>query len=141
MHIPAFFNVAAFALAIAACFAISTQFSILRKLPFSSGVLGLRNLRTGEQLGNVTCDVGLQAIAYSDPLVGNLVINFEEFCDYNSTGLENFILPPDCEACEEASAGLIFTLAVSAFPFIPSFFANIIRGYYNYDVKYVFIIC
>jgi len=136
MRAAIFFNFAAFSLAITSCLAISQKFHILRKVQFSKGHAAVTNLTSGEPLDWLTADVdiGLQAIAYSDNL-GQEVISFNEFCDYNGTGLELVILPEDCSACAEVSDSLIFTLAVSAIPYIPAMLTNVIRSYSNYDIN------
>jgi hypothetical protein len=129
LSVAAFFNVISIFLPITSCFAISTNYNILQAVPFSSGTVRVTNLTSNTSLGTITTDIGLQAVAYSDPL-SNLqqVILFDDFCNYNSTGFTaRFIAPQDCSACAEVSDSLIFTLAVSAFPYIPSVITDIIR--------------
>lgn len=134
-------NFCAAALTVAACFAISTKFEILQHLPFSTGRISLTNLRSeDESLGEVVttvADIGLQAVAYNDVFFAHdrQVYMFDDFCDYNGTGLERFILPQDCSTCSDVSASLIFSLTVSVFPFFPSMITSVIRMYSNYDIN------
>lgn len=135
-------NFCAAALTMTACFAISTNFEILQHLPFSTGRISLTNLRREDEslIGEVvttTANIGLQAVAYSDVFFASnrQVYIFDDFCDYNGTGLERFILPQDCNTCSDVSASLIFSLAVSVFPFIPSMITSVIRMYSNYDIN------
>jgi len=148
-------NLIAMLLSIVACFSISVHFNVLQKLPFSSGrifvtdnkdLLGTSLLKgifgdnSSRQVRGdgivVTADIGLRAVAYGDLPNGNQdVWGFDEFCDYNGTGLETFIMPDDCNGCADVSVGLVFTIAMSAFPYIPSMFTNVIRMYANYDIN------
>lgn len=137
--ISAFFNVLAICLTITACFSISTNFNILQAISFSSGKGIVTFLRNNTPTANILVDVGLQAVAYRDPIFDsdqNTVVHFDEFCNYNATSIyARFIRPSDCTACADVSDSLIFTLAISAFPYLPSLLTNFIRMYPNYDIN------
>ncbi|KAL3902833.1 MAG: hypothetical protein SGARI_005653, partial [Bacillariaceae sp.] len=114
-------NTISLILSILACLAISLQFDILRRFPFSMGSVTVPAGESGgpslpllEEGFDVTrMWIGLRGVAlstYADGsqimggVPGNYVIGFDEFYGFIGNGLENYMDPADCEACADVGS-------------------------------------
>jgi hypothetical protein len=130
-----FANIISFALTLFGLSASSNDFERLQKSAFSSGIVNIFNISSAELFATVTMDVGLSAVAFSNPLtVGEQVYSFDEFCD--QTELASRYLDEDqCSSCEDVSGGLITTLIISLITILPTIFTDVLRMYPNYDLN------
>lgn len=129
-------NLAGWGLTIAAAFAISTDYNILRAISFSEGDVTGENVASGASIQGVAIDIGLRAVAVDNPHTSfRGVVDFDQFCSGVGAGLERYLKPEDCNACNDSSQSLVASLITSCVLYIPTVSTNILRMYPNYDVN------
>jgi hypothetical protein len=127
-------NVIGTCLSIYVCFAVSTNYDIIRATAFTSG-------HAYKQAGSdddphFTIQIGMRAAAVQSFFGPSLsqtiteeVITFDEFCDASSV----IVSGEDCGACDAASGSMIATLFISLFMCFPSITTSVLRLYPHYD--------
>jgi hypothetical protein len=134
MHLGFTANLIACLLTAYSCMAISDDFGILTKSSFGSVTLTeVNGLFTDE----ITMDVGLRAIALDNPVngVGQVVVNFNQFCELSTDGFQRYMPAEDCAQCQDISTNMVASVIISTVTYLPSFFTDILRMYSGYDVN------
>lgn len=119
-----------------ACFSISTNYTLLRGAAFTKGTAQV--FTHGQSFGEVTFNNGLRAVAMSsDPILGDVVLTFNEFCDrpLEYEGWDRFLPFDRCNSCRKASTRLISSCIMSLVFYLPSITTDFLRMYPNYDVN------
>ena len=134
LHLGFFANICGCILTIYACLSISEDFDVLQKT--SMGHLDITAVN-GEFDDVITGDMGLRAAALDNPIsgAGPVVVPFDQFCDLRDDGLQQYMSPEDCAACQDSSSNMVISLIIATVTFLPSFFTDINRMYSGYDVN------
>jgi hypothetical protein len=127
-------NILCLGLSIYVCFAVSTEFDIIRKTAFTNGLV---SYSIGDIATRQTLRAGMRAIAIEasisqhslNPEVIAEVVEFDEFCNRTRPIMN----PADCGNCYAASGSMIATLFVSLIMCIPSITTSVLRLYPHYD--------
>jgi hypothetical protein len=116
------------------CLAISDDFSVLRKSSFQELVITQVNGAFSE---TIKMFVGLRAAALDTPVsgVGQVVVDFDQFCELLGDGMEQYVNPLDCNDCQDVSGNMVGSLLFSVATFFPTFFSEQLRMYSGYDVN------
>ena len=134
MHAGFLCNLIACLMTVYACLAITVDFEVLTRTSFGSVTLTEVN---GKFTEKIEVDIGLRAIALNNPVTGagEVVVRFDQFCDLATDGLERYMNPEDCDACNDISTNMVISTVMAAVTFLPSFFTDVTRMYSGYDVN------
>mmetsp|Transcript_7661 Transcript_7661/g.18770 ORF Transcript_7661/g.18770 Transcript_7661/m.18770 type:complete len:391 (-) Transcript_7661:134-1306(-) len=134
-------NILSCLLSIVACFSLSTNFNNIVAGGFSKGLVYI----PGADIPTSRIWIGLRAVAIRnfqgqalinrDYVEEDHVIEFDAFCDYVDQGLERYMDPDDCNACDEASGGLMTAVVMAALLTLPNICTDFLRMYPNYDLN------
>jgi len=114
------------------CLAISKEYFLLSKAAFQEYELNDATDRISEA---ILLFVGLRSAALNNPNVGAVVVDFDDFCNLAGEGIERYVDPENCNACEDISDNMVISLMISVVSFLPSFFPEQLRMYSGYDVN------
>lgn len=129
-------NLCAMLLTAYSCLAISTEYFVLTKASFFEQTITEVN---GKFTDDIMVWVGLKAAALDKPVSGveEVVVQFNQFCNLTGAGIDRYVDPTDCGACEDASYVMIVSIMVAVVSFLPTFFPEQLRMYSAYDVNCV----
>ena len=134
LNIGIILNLCALMLTAYSCLAISDDFFVLTKSSFQELVMTEVNGAFDE---TIKMFVGVRAAALDNPVsgVGQVVVDFDQFCDLSGDGMERYVNPLDCNDCQDVSGNMIGSLLFSIATFLPTFFTEQLRMYSGYDVN------
>ena len=134
-------NFLSFFLSLFACSSLSLNFNAIAVGGFSKGLAYITEL----DIPTSRIWIGLRGVAIrnfeatrilnADYTDGDLVLEFDAFCDYVDQGSENYMDPDDCNSCAEASGGLTTAVIMATLLVLPNILTDILRMYPNYDLN------